>query len=150
MGVDGFSMGNLGINIDMTSAQMANQAERLAQKESEIIIKDVTEAAEEDAVKKKEDDEESEQNGFSGEFKNNQNKDNQAEEEELPLSNLTEKDFANKDPREFSVKVNSQTDMIELFSNKEGRVLETISSSDLMELVSRLNNASGVLVNRKI
>lgn len=150
MGVDGFSMGNLGINIDMTSAQMANQAERLAQKESETIIKDVTEAAEEDAIKRKDEEDDSEQGQLSGGFDNEQKDENKEEEDEKPLSNLTDKDFANKDPKEFSVKVNSQTDMIELFSNKEGRVLETISSSDLMELVSRLNNASGVLVNRKI
>jgi len=134
----------------MTSAQMANQAERIALKESEIIIKDVTESAEEDGIKSKEDDEDSEQEQFNDGFRDNQKKENEDENEEQPLSNLTDRDFANCDPKEFSIKINSKTDMIELFSNKEGRVLETISSSDLMELVSRLNDSSGVLVNRKI
>lgn len=149
MGVDGFSLGNLGINIDMTSAQMANQAERLAQKESEIIIKDVTKAAEDDGVKRREE-EESDKNQFDGLFQDEKNGEEESENEEQSQSNLTAKDFENRDPKEFSIKVNAENGMIELFSNKEGRVLETISPDDMMALVSRLSNASGVLVNRKI
>lgn len=151
MGLDGFSMGNLGLNTDMTSAQMANQAEQLARKESMVKIKDVTEADEEGGVKRKEEDE-PDKNQFHDGFK----KDEDEEEEENSDKNkesrslLTDKDFEIKDPKELSVRINSSTEQVELFNKKNERILETISAKDLMEVVSKLDGASGILVNRKI
>lgn len=155
MSLDGFSMGNLGLVTDMTSAQMASQVEHLLLKESEIKIKDVEESAEEQGVKRKE------QNSEENQSKNKRKK----KKNDLPgLDDLdesffgsdetsgyvTEKDFENKDPKEFSVRINPETEVVELYSVKEGKVLETISAKDLMNLISKLDNASGILVNRKI
>lgn len=148
MGLDGFSMGNLGLNANMTSAQMAAQVEHLAQKESEIKIKDVNEMAQDQGINRKK-----EQSENQNQFKDNKKESDQNDEDEVNnkiFNKLSEKDFENKDPREFSVRINNETDMIELFSNKEGKVLETISANDLMKVISKLSNASGVLVNRKI
>lgn len=152
MGLDGFSIGNLGINLDMTSAQLANQSERIAQKESEIIIKDVSESAEESGVKRKEEDDENSENNQSedGTSDEKEEEDKRNNAEQNFYSNLTDKDFEKAGPKDFSVKINVQKDMIELYSNVEGRVLHTISPEDMIALVSKLNNASGVLVNRKI
>lgn len=144
MGLDGFSMGNLGLNTDMSSIQMATQVEHLAQKGNESKIKDVTELVEDGGVKRKE--EQSKQNEeFNDGFRKKKNK--QDDEER---NALLEKDFENKDPKEFSVRINPETELIELFNNKEEKVLETITPKDLMGLISKLDNASGVLVNRKI
>lgn len=158
MGLDGFSMGNLGLNATLTSAQMANQAEYLAQKDSEIIIKDVEKLEKEQAVKRKEEEEQNQQ--FNDGFKKNEDEEDSGQEDET-ISNdttlneeitteLIERDFASKDPKEFSVRLNQETDMIELINNKEDKVLETIKAQDLMNMVSKLNSASGILVNRKI
>lgn len=144
MGLDGFSMGNLGLNSSLTSAQMANQVEQLAQKGNEFQVKNVSELAEDGGVKRRE--EESDDKGqFNDGFRKKKNDD-----ENKKQSVLSEKDFENKDPREFSVRINSETDLVELFSNKDEKVLETITATDLMGLISKLDNASGVLVNRRI
>lgn len=144
MGLDGFSMGNLGLNTDMTSVQMASQVEHLAQKGTEFKIKNITESTEEGGVKRKE--EQSEQkNEFNDGFKKKQNP-----KDDENKNALIEKDFENKDPKEFSVRINPETELVELFNNKEEKILETITPKDLMELISKLDGASGILVNRKI
>lgn len=145
MGLDGFSIGNLGLNTGMTSAQMGNQAENLAMKELEIKIKDVTELANGAGVKRKEGDADN-NNQFNDGFKKKNGDD---QDDETP-SNIDEKDIEDKDPKDFSVRLNNETGMVELYNNKEERILETISPKDLMGLVSKLNTASGILVNRKI
>ena len=144
MGLDGLAMGNLGLNTDMTSAQMANQADQIARKELEFKVKDINELAEENGVKTK--DEPSKENQFNDGFK--KKKDENQEEE--TSSKITDKDFENSDPKEFSIRVNPNTDMVELFNNKEDTIVETINPKDLMGLISKLNNASGILVNRRI
>lgn len=143
MGIDGFSMGNLGLNNDLTSVQMATQAEQLAQKGNEFIIKDVKEMAEDGGVKRKEENAESEEKNNSR-FKK---KKNQNEDEK---NYLAEQELENKDPKEFSVRLNPQTELVELYNTKDEKVLQTIPPKDLMELISKLDSASGILVNRKI
>lgn len=145
MGLDGFSMGNLGLNADLTSAQMANQAEQLARKESEIKIKDVTESAKDAGVKRKDKDSEKEQ--FNDGFKKN---DEEEEEQEENKTSLTHIDFEKTNPKEFSIRINPETDMVELYNTKEEKILETMSANDLMYLISKMDSASGVLLNRKI
>jgi len=144
MGLDGFSMGNLGLNTDMSSVQMASQVEHLAKKGSEFIIKDVTGLAEDGGVKRK-DEQSNPKEQFNDGFREKQK---QKDEEEKNA--LTEKDFENKDPKEFSVRINPETELVELFNNKDEKILETINPKDLMELISKLDNASGILVNRRI
>ena len=145
MGLDGLAMGNLGLNTDMTSAQMANQAEQIARKEMEFKVKNVNELAEEGEVKFK--DEADEKDQFNDGFKK---KDEQEDQQDETTSSLTEKDFENKDPKEFSIRINSNTDMVELYNSKEDKIIETMNPKDLMGLISKLNNASGILVNRRI
>lgn len=142
MGIDGFSMGNLGLSNEMTSVQMATQAEQLAQKGNEFIIKDVKEMVEDGGVKRKEEDAESEEKG------NRFNKKKNKREEDK--NQLTENEFEDKDPKEFSVRLNPETELVELYNTKDEKVLQTIPPKDLMELISKLDSASGILVNRKI
>lgn len=141
MGLDGFSMGNLGLNAELTSIQMASQMEQLAQKGSEFKIKDVTESAEKDSIKQKEEDDA--KNQFNDGFTENKNNEDENK-------NALVEDIETKDPKEFSVRINPETELIELFNSKDEQVLETISATDLMQVVSKLDGASGILVNRKI
>lgn len=145
MGLDGFSIGNLGLNTNVTSAQMSSQVEHLALKEAEIKIKDVTESAEDTGVKRKEEDADN-KNQFQDGFKKHRDDEH---EDEAP-SHVDEKEIESKDPKDFSVRINADTGLVELYNNKEEKILETISPKDLMSLVSKLNSASGILVNRKI
>lgn len=150
MGLDGFSMGNLGLNADLTSAQMANQAEHLAKKENEIKIKDVTQLADDQGVKRKDEEANDPKEQFNDGFRKKKQELQESEKEKAIYAILNEKDLENKDPKDFSIRINSATDMIELFNNKNEKILETISAKDLMELMSKLNSAAGILVNKKI
>jgi uncharacterized FlaG/YvyC family protein len=143
MGLDGFSMGNLGLSTEMTSVQMATQADQLAKKGNEFIIKDVEELAKEKGVKRREEQSEPEEQFEDGLPKEKRGK---AEDNKF----LAEKEFETKDPKDFSVRINPETELVELYNNKEEKVLETIPPKDLMELISKLDGASGILVNRKI
>lgn len=148
MGLDGFSMGNLGLNVEMTSAQMANQAEQIAKKESQFKIKDVEQMAHDKEVERKEEHSNKQDQESSD---NNKKKKKQSNNSELQNKlELIEKKFETQDLKEFSVRINSKTDLIELFNNKEEKIMETISAADLMHVVSKLDSASGILVNRKI
>lgn len=143
MGIDGFSMGNLGLNTEMTSGQMAVQAQQLAQKGHEFIIKDVKGMEKDGGVKRKEEGDES---GGQPQGRFKKKKPEQEEEKNY----LPDKNFEDKDPKEFSVRLNPETELVELYNTKDEKVLETIPPKDLMELISRLDHASGILVNRKI
>ena len=143
MGLDGFSMANLGLHRDLTSAQIASNTEESAKKGTEIKIKDVTNLAERNGIERKEGDGNAGGGGFSGKKK-------QQEEEDSQESKITEEFLEQHNPKEFSVRINPNTEMIELFNNKTKKIIETISAQDLMMLISKMESASGVLVNRKI
>lgn len=144
MGLDGFSMGNLGLNTELTSAQMASNAEQIAQKEIHFKVKNVNESSENGDVRRRE---EKKENQDSSDRKKKEEKKN--EEEELQQI-LAEKNLESKDPKEFSVRVNNDTEMVELFNTKDKKIMETISAKDLMGLLSKLDSSLGILVNRKI
>lgn len=147
MGIDGFSMGALGLNTDLSSTQLAAQADIIADKEFEIKVKDVDESAEEQAIKEK-----NHQKDKNKKDKKQQNQDSDfqdEEEENDSLGLVSVKDFENN-PKEFGIRINTQTEMIELYSTVDKRIMETISADDLMHLIAKLDSASGILVNRKI
>ena len=147
MGLDGFSMGNLGLNTELTSAQLVTQAELSAQKESEFKIKNISESEKEQKIKRKEDDEENKNQNFDDNFEKDEETDDL---EDSSPTLIDEKDIENSNPKDFTVRINPHTEQVELFSKKEERVLETIAAKDLMGLVTKLDGASGILVNRKI
>lgn len=152
MGLDGFSMSNLGLPRELTSAQLANQAEQLANRR-EPKIKDIGELAEENGVKRKED--EGNEGGAQGQLANSFFAEGDEEDEndqnfKKYSSILLEESFEGKDPKDYSVRINPRSGFVELYSKKERRVIETISADDLMEVISKLNSASGVFVNKKI
>lgn len=142
MGIDGFSMGNLGLHKEVTSAHRANEAEHLALKGMEFKIKDVGELSKGKKVKIRNDEE----------HKKNKRQQPQPDKDETDLTeiHIEDVDFEDTDPKNFSVRINKDTELIELVDNQNKRVIETITANELMFLVSKLNSASGVLVNKKI
>lgn len=150
MALDGFSMGNLGLQKELTSAQMANQADQLAKKGSEFKIKDITKIAEDKKVKIHDEDSESKNQFHDGFKKKSQDNADSDEEENNLSSGISIEEFESQHLKEISVRINPKTEMVELFSNTNNRIIETMSADDLMALLSKLNSASGILVNRKI
>lgn len=136
MTIDGLSIANLGLFKPATPSEVAHQAEQSAQKQAEIIIKDVEQLdkVDPDGGKSKQDAKEGEQE--DAEQQAQENTEFSADE--------------NLDLKKFMVKFNSTTNMVELIDRMSGEVIETISSNDLVNLMSKSKNPSGVLVDRKI
>lgn len=144
MALDGFSLGNIQMHRDISPAQMLSQAEQQAIKEAEVKIQTVTDSSKQTGIGEKQGD----SSAGGGRFTKSQNEDENEDEESQ--SGLSEKDFENRDPKEFTVRINPKTEMVELYNNKNKKVVETISAEDLMSLISKMDSASGVLVNKKI
>jgi len=118
MGLDGFSMGNLGLNTELTSAQLVTQAELSAQKESEFKIKNISESEKEQKIKRKEDDEENKNQNFDDNFEKDEETDNL---EDSSPTLIDEKDIENSNPKDFTVRINPQTEQVELFNKTRWR-----------------------------
>lgn|SRR5574344_323854 len=150
MGLDGFSMGNLGLNTELTPTQLASQVEFSTQKEAEIKIRDPEQSAEDAAVKEKQEQEKQRQQEFNDGFKQNSESEEDSPEENEEQEKQRQQEFESKDVKEFSIKLNPQTETVEIYNRETGRTLETMNAKDLSHLVSKLDTASGVLINRKI
>lgn len=137
MGLDGFSMNNLNLHKELTSAQLASNAEALALKGSSI--KTVDNLASKQKTKNKEFEEEDEIPVYFFE----------EDEKEKQQENGKEKKN-NGDTKKYTVKLNSKTQLIELIDLEKEKIIETISPNDLIKLVSKLSSTSGILVNRRI
>ena len=149
MGLDGFSMGNLGLNTELTATQLASQVEFSTQKEAEIKIRDPEESAEDAAVKEKQ--EQERQQEFNDGFEqSSESEEDSTEEDDDEQEKQRQQEFESKDVKEFSIKINPQTETVEIYNRETGRTLETMNAKDLNHLVSKLDTASGVLINRKI
>lgn len=139
MGLDGFSMTNLGLHKELTSSQLATNAEVLAAKGTERSIKTVNDLSSKQRTRNKEFEEEDEIPVYY--FEEDEKEDNQGEGKEKKQ---------NSEPKKYTVKLNNKTQLIELVDLERNRVIETISPNDLIKLVSKLSSTSGILVNRKI
>lgn len=139
MGLDGFSMANLGLKKELTSAQMANNAEVLATKGTGIAIKHINDLSSKQKTRNKEFEEEEEIPVYY--FEDDEKDENGNEGKEKKQK---------EESKRYTVKLNSKTQLIELIDLEKQMIIETISPNDLIKLVSKLNSTSGILVNRRI
>ena len=154
MGMDGLSMSNTGALKESTSADFTNRAEQAIHTDPTNDSKQVQTMStnrrvkekdeEEESSKKKrgedqeEDDEEEFQDGIA------ESESDEEFEEEFSVEDL---ENPNKD---FYVKLNAKDDIIELYDSSSDKLIETISGTELGELVKKLNMASGIFVNKKV
>ena len=151
MGMDGLSMSNTGVIKEPTSAELTNRAEQLVQADPTNDSKQVQTMSTNKRVKEKEEEEEAPKR------KNSQNSEEEEFEDgliEAEDSDLNEEEFDIEDienpNKDFYVKLNSKDDIIELYDSATDRLIETISGTELGELVKKLNMASGIFVNKKV
>ena len=134
MGLDGFSMRNLGAyQGTVPSSHLAFESKELVKIGRENKIKDVDELEKWEKIDENEEDEYSGSGGY---------REGQTEEDDEQQDNLTDK--------KFTVKLNPQTNMIELYNAQKNAIIETITPQELMILIKNLNASSGIFVNRKI
>lgn len=150
MGMDGLSIANTGAVKESTSADFAARTEQTMQADPSNDSKQVQTLSTNRRVHEKNEDEENQKQnaaeqdaGESEEFE-----DGFVEtEQEEPEFDIEELENPNKD---FYVKLNAKDDIIELYDSMTDRLIETISGSELRELVKKLNMASGIFVNKKV
>lgn len=156
MGLDGFSISDLRMRKEPTSAQYANTVERHVAEGAEVKIKDVGGMAKDGEIKRKEDNDENPKNKNK---KQNQNfedffEDTTGQNSADLIDTEKEEDFVDpfkdKNIRDFAVRINSKTEMIELYNKNDKKVVETITAEELMEVIAKMKSASGILVNKKI
>ena len=134
---------------EKTSAELTNKTEQSIQADPANMSRQVLDITTNPRVKEKEDDEENEK-------KKNKNAQDETfedglveelEDEDLEEVNIEDIENPNKD---FYVKLNTKDDIIELYDSATDKLIETISGSELGELIQKLNLASGIFINKKV
>ena len=149
MGMDGLSMANTGALKESTSADYANRTEQVIQSDATNDPKMVQTLSTNRRVKEKEEEEESPKQKQE-EKQEEDIEDSYVEaEEEFQKEEFHIEDLENPN-KDFYVKLNAKDDIIELYDSATNRLIETISGSELRELVKKLNMASGIFVNKKV
>jgi uncharacterized FlaG/YvyC family protein len=155
MGLDGFSLASIGLPKDVTSAQASASAEQLAQKGLESKVNninktgDVTISDEEKEKNKgnKNLKDEFFQDGFEDNEETEENNENKKEEK---ASKRSKRKPLLKDAENLTVRFNEASETVELYNKVTNRTIETIKAEDLVDLVSKLDYSSGILVNKQI
>ena len=149
MGMDGLSIANTGAIKEQTSAEYTGRVEQSVISGATNSSQQVQGLANNQRVREKEEGENNKKQGQTlpqqEEFQDGLVE--QQAEEETPEFDV--EDFENPN-KEFYVKLNIKDDIIELYDNSNDRLIESISGSELGELVKKLNMASGIFVNKKV
>ena len=148
MGMDGLSMANTGAVKESTSADFASRTEQAMQADATNDTRQVQTMSSNRRIREKDEEEQSKKQQKQAKQEAEEFEDGliqeEIQEEEFDIQDL---ENPNKD---FYVKLNVKDDIIELYDSSSDRLIETISGNELLELVRRLNMASGIFVNKKV
>ena len=152
MGIDGFSMSNLGLNRNMTSAQNAHEADFLARQNLENQISDMDGIGKREKAGKK--DEEAAFNGMMAFVKPDNHDENDEEsqdetmEETVPHENpLYDDDDEYEEKYHF---VYNNNELIEIWDAETNKLLKTISPENAQDIVEQMHCLPSILVNKKV
>lgn len=160
MALDGFSIRQVGLGQDNTSAQMAVNTEQGIK--SGLGAKNVDQIANMDSEKAVTLDEEKEKEsptkkrtklkkkGSKKSASNQKAEDPYTIETESLDSKIKDLDFYTKFADQLAIRLNKNSEVIELYNKNTNKVVETINTIDLIKLIDKLKISSGVLVNKKI
>ena len=157
MGLDGFSIANLGLNKNLTSAQLANEAEATARQSLENQIADVDGIGKKEKVGKK--DEDAAFNGMVPFIANPKDEDEESQQqeeqsseentdsvEESPVDDIgDEDDEAHKYHFKFS-----KDNMIEVWDSEKKELIKTISPESATKVFHNFSKVPGIFINSEI
>ncbi|MBR1907589.1 hypothetical protein IJ818_01480 [bacterium] len=157
MALDGFSLSQVGLGQDKTSAQMAANTEHEIRQN--LGTKNVDQIANTDSEKAVTLDEEKEKDQTSGKpkkkGKRRKSKEPKVEDPYTVELNsqdneVTDLDFYTKFSDKLGIRLNKFSEVIELYNRDTDKTVETITAKEMIKLIDRLKISSGVLVNKKI
>ena len=150
MGMDGLSMANTGAIKEQTSAEYTNKVEQSIASDPKNSSQQVQGLNRDEQVREREDGEKERKQQNAEDYLKEEFQDGLVEEPEVEEEqNFDIEDFENPE-KDFYVKLNIKDDIIELYDSSSERLIETISGSELGELVKKLNMASGIFVNKRV
>lgn len=148
MGLDGFTMANLGLYNRLTSAQMSNEVETSILRGSENQIKDIDSMSRKKGIERRENDfsETGGQAFLGGET---------GEEDEIsdlpePEHQITDEEDPEHSPNRFEMRLVDGADVVELYDNYLDVTVQRLSVKDMLHMIKKFDDPAGVLVNRKI
>ena len=148
MGMDGLSIANTGALKESTSADFTARTEQSMHADPTNNSKQVQTMSTNRRVREKEEEEEGKKQKREPQEEEFEDSYVESEDEfEREEFDIEELENPNKD---FYVKLNAKDDIIELYDSSTDRLIETISGTELGELVKKLNMASGIFVNKKV
>ncbi|MBQ6516698.1 hypothetical protein IJI31_05915 [bacterium] len=149
MGMDGISMLGTGIVQEGNSRDVTSQTAQSVQQGNQEV-KNINQLSGGNVIRDQEEREKGRQAaGENSESENEENVENPAENtEEEDTLNL--KEYDPSEYENFYVKIVPESDTVELYDKITDALIETISAKDLSQLVSRLNIASGIFVNKRV
>ncbi|MBQ2871370.1 hypothetical protein IJE86_06695 [bacterium] len=147
MGLDGFSMANLGQYNRLTSAQMSNEVDLWAAKGNDTQIKDIDGLSSKNGITRKEFDfSETGGQAFMG------GDTEAADEDELmdnPEQEITSEDDPEHGPNRFEMRIDSNSDVVELYDNYLELTVQRLSAKDMLHMIKKFDDPAGILVNKK-
>lgn len=158
MGLDGFSMSNLGLHRNLTTAQLANEVDAVAKQTLESQIKDVDGIGKKEKAGKK--DPEAAFNGMvpfipdedkedaSDENANQQNTETFIDKSVGDDNSELEEETEIEEPQ-FLFKMSSDN-MIEIYDKKTGQVIKKITPEEAATTVHNFTKLPSIFFNRNI
>lgn len=149
MGLDGFSMSNLGLHRNLTTAQMANDAERTANQALENQILDVDGVSKKEKAGKKDSDA-----AFAGmvpfiaEEEKKDEEENLPQEESSQQTNPSNEEQENDEPK-YKFKLNAEN-IIEVWDNKTNSIIRTLTPEEAINSVQSFSKLPSLLFDKDV
>lgn len=151
MGIDGFSMSNLGLNRNLTSAQLAHEVDATAKQALENQIADVDGVGKKEKAGRKDPDA-----AFNGmipfipdDEENNEQKQENPSEETPVIETLAEKSEDESEGSQYHFKLNEEG-LIEIWNSESNEIVKTISPENAANVMMGLSKLPGILVNKEV
>ena len=152
MGLDGFSMSNLGLNRNLTSAQLANVAEDTARQSLDNQIADVDGVGKREKVGKK--DEDAAFNGtvpFIGKNKDEEPDENETQDENEDIVDAEDYEIEDEEEEKDNYRFKYNNDgLIEIWDVSQNSLIKTITPEEATNVCANFSKMPGILVNREI
>jgi|GEM_PF-2227766 len=139
MPLDGLSFSNSGMYKLTVPTEVNDQVKQISEVQAQTVIKKPEESEKLKSELESDKDQHKDLEGRNTDEDTREGQENAEAEDESYL-------YKNK----YKVKFNQTTDMVELVDQNTGSVVETISSKDLVNLMSKSKGPSGILVDEKI
>jgi len=151
MGLDGFSMSNLGMYNRLTSAQMSNEAEFNAMKGGGNDIQDIDAISNKSGIARKEND--YSETGGQAFLGGDTGEGEQTEDEPLPQPEIEFTDDEN-DPehssRRFEMRINDEANIVELYDNYLDTTVHRLSTKEMLQMIKNFEDPAGILINKRV